>query len=93
MGLSERKEGVTLFEFGLGIILAVVFVTVYLLISSFFRRDQNELAGLGQDVSLNPADAERALTAGRSKQVLTSGESNERTSGDAKDDVEKENRS
>lgn len=74
-----------MFEFGLGVILAALFVAAYLLITSFFRRDRDELGGLHPAVSLNPVDTSRALDAGQSKRALTSGESSERNSGSVKE--------
>lgn len=81
-----------MFEFGLGVILAVLFVAAYLLISSFFRRDGRELGGMHYAVSLNPADTSHALDTGRSKRALKSGESKDRSSDDAGTDSD-ENKS
>ncbi len=65
-----------MFELGLGVILAALFVVVYLLASSFLRKDKQKLGGNHPAVTLNPIDTTHAIGAGKSKRALTSGEKN-----------------
>jgi hypothetical protein len=69
-----------MFEVGLGVILAVIFVAAYLIISEFFRRDGHELGSSHPPVTLNPADSTHAISQGKSRPALTSGEEGERQS-------------
>ena len=73
-----------MFEFGLGVILAILFVTAYVLITAFLGRDRRELKGLPLAVTLNPVDSTHAIDAGQSRAALTSGELSSHHSGDAK---------
>ena len=73
-----------MFEFGLGVILAALFVAAYFIITAFFRRDRPELGGLHPQVTLNPVDTTHSIGAGKSPRVLTSGEAGERDSRGAK---------
>lgn len=69
-----------MFEIGLGVILAAIFVAAYLIISAFFSRDGHELPGSHPPVTLNPADSSHAIGQGKSRPALTSGEKGERQS-------------
>ena len=71
-----------MFEFGLGVILAVLFVAAYLIVTSFFRKDGHELSGLNPRVTLNPMDSTHSISSGKSRQALTSGDADERNSTD-----------
>ena len=66
-----------MFELGLGVILAALFVAAYFVITAFFRRDRHELGGLHPQVTLNPVDTTHSIGAGKSPRVLTSGEAGE----------------
>jgi hypothetical protein len=75
-----------MFEFGLGVILAVLFVGAYLLITNFLRRERHELGGLPPAVTLNPVDSTHSIGTGKSRQALTSGELSKHHSGGARRD-------
>jgi len=69
-----------MFELGLGVILAALFVAAYLIITTFLRRDRPELEGLYPRVTLNPMDTTHTIGAGKSPRVLTSGDGEDRRS-------------
>lgn len=73
-----------MFEFGLGLILAALFVAAYLLITTFLRRDRQELGGLRPQVTLYPLDSMRSIGSGKSRQALTSGDASEHRSSGTK---------
>ncbi len=73
-----------MFEFGLGVILAALFIAAYFVITAFFRRDRHELGGLHPQVTLNPVDSTHSIGSGKSRQALTSGNAGERDSRGAK---------
>ena len=69
-----------MFELGLGVILAALFVAAYLIITNFLRRDRPELEGLYPRVTLNPMDTTHTIGAGKSRRVLTSGKAEDQQS-------------
>ena len=69
-----------MFEVGLGVVLAALFVAAYILITAFFRRDSHELGGLYPPVTLNPVDTTHSIGGAKSPRALTSGEGDDRHS-------------
>lgn len=71
-----------MFELGLGLLLAVLFIGAYLLITKFMSgQDGRELGGLPTRVMLNPPDSGKAIGTGKSRQALTAGELSEHHAG------------
>lgn len=73
-----------MFELGLGVLLAAVFIAVYLLIAKLFRSDRRELGGLPPSVSLNPVESANAIGAGKTRAALSAGELSEHHAGGEK---------
>lgn len=67
-----------MFEFGLGVMLALFFVAAYLAFTVIFRKDKQELSGHDPRVTLNPVDTTHSIGSGKSRRVLTSGDRAER---------------
>jgi hypothetical protein len=71
-----------MFELGLGLLLAALFIGVYLLITKFLLgQDGRELGGLPPRLTLNEPDSSHALGTGKSRQALTAGELSEHHAG------------
>lgn len=73
-----------MFELVLGIAVAAIFVTAYLLIAKFLRQDRRELGSTPPTITLNPVDTSRAIRAGKQDRALTAGELSEHHAGGAK---------
>jgi hypothetical protein len=59
-----------MYELTLGFILAAIFIASYLLISKLFNEEKPELKGKSLNVSLNRANSDRAIGAGRMNKPL-----------------------
>lgn len=59
-----------MYELILGFILAAIFIASYLLISKLFNEEKPELKGGALNVSLNPANSDRAIGVGRMNKPL-----------------------
>jgi hypothetical protein len=59
-----------MFELVLGVLLAAIFVTTYLLVVRLFARNKHELGNLPPRITLNPLDTARAIGAGPPPRVL-----------------------
>lgn len=53
-----------MYELTLGFILAAIFIASYLLISKLFNEEKPELKGKPLNVTLNPANSDRAIGTG-----------------------------
>ena len=74
-----------MFELVLGVVLAAIFVTAYLLINKLLRQDQRELGGKPTSVTLNPLETNRSLGPGHAPpRALETGEMSEHHAGGAK---------
>ena len=70
-----------MFELVLGVLLATVFVTAYLLITKLLRQETRELRGTTPSVTLNPLETARNIGPRESPRALTTGEMSEHHAG------------
>ncbi len=59
-----------MFELVLGVLLAAIFVTTYLLVARLFARNKHELGNTPPRITLNPLETARVLGPGPSPRVL-----------------------
>jgi hypothetical protein len=73
-----------MFELVLGVLLATIFVTAYLLITKLLRQETRELRGTPPSVTLNPLETARNIGPQKSARALTTGEMSEHHAGGEK---------
>jgi hypothetical protein len=78
-----------MFELSLGLLLAALFIGMYLLVTKFLLgRDGRELSGAPPRVTLNSPETSHALNAGNPRQALTAGELSEHHAGGTREGSE-----
>ena len=73
-----------MFELVLGVLLAAIFVTAYLLITKLLGQNNRELGAQAPSVTLNPIETARTIGQPTSPRALSTGEMSEHHAGHSK---------